>query len=77
MQPIAADEVVAFLADVALGAPLNATMEIGGPEAIPLDARGEQRPGALGRLRNRLKPSAARCVTFRCSVKRIAVYRRG
>lgn len=37
MQPIAADEVVAFLADVALGAPLNGTMEIGGPEAIPLN----------------------------------------
>jgi uncharacterized protein YbjT (DUF2867 family) len=37
MQPIAADEVVAFLAEVVLGAPLNATMEIGGPEAIPLD----------------------------------------
>jgi uncharacterized protein YbjT (DUF2867 family) len=37
MQPIAADEVVAFLAEVVLGAPLNATMEIGGPEAMPLD----------------------------------------
>jgi uncharacterized protein YbjT (DUF2867 family) len=37
MQPIVSDEVVAALADVTLGAPLNATVEVGGPEAIPLD----------------------------------------
>jgi uncharacterized protein YbjT (DUF2867 family) len=37
MQPIVSDEVVETLADLALGAPLNDTVEIGGPEAIPLD----------------------------------------
>lgn len=37
MQPIAADDTVARLADIALGAPLNATVEVGGPEAVPLD----------------------------------------
>lgn len=37
VQPIAADDVVAALADVTLGAPLNATIEVAGPEAIPLD----------------------------------------
>jgi uncharacterized protein YbjT (DUF2867 family) len=37
MQPIVSDEVVAALADISLGAPLNATVEVGGPEAIPLD----------------------------------------
>ena len=37
LQPIVSDEVVEALADIALGAPLNDTAEIGGPEAIPLD----------------------------------------
>ena len=37
MQPIVSDDVVAVLADIALGAPLNDTVEVGGPEAIPLD----------------------------------------
>ena len=37
VQPIASDDVVAALADVTLGAPLNGTVEVAGPEAIPLD----------------------------------------
>lgn len=37
MQPIVSDEVVAALADIALGPPLNRAVEIAGPEAIPLD----------------------------------------
>lgn len=37
MQPIASDEVVAQLADLAVGPPLNDTVEVGGPEPIPLD----------------------------------------
>lgn len=37
MQPIVSDEVVEALADIALGPPLNRTVEVGGPEAIPLD----------------------------------------
>src|SRR5918992_58422 len=37
VQPEAADDVAATLADVAVGAPLNDTVELAGPEAIPLD----------------------------------------
>ena len=37
MQPIVSDEVVAALADVTLGAPLNGALEVAGPEAIPID----------------------------------------
>jgi uncharacterized protein YbjT (DUF2867 family) len=52
MQPIASVDVVAVLAEVAQGEPLNGVFEIGGPEAIPLDelarlvtsARGDTHP---------------------------------
>ena len=37
IQPIAADDVVAALADVTLGAPQNKVVEVAGPEAQPLD----------------------------------------
>ena len=37
VQPIASDDVAAILADVALGAPANGTIEIAGPERLPLD----------------------------------------
>ena len=37
VQPEAADDVVSTLADVAVGAPLNDAVELGGPEAFPLD----------------------------------------
>ena len=37
MQPIAADDVAAALADVALAAPLNGTVEVAGPEPILQD----------------------------------------
>src|SRR5262249_20297037 len=36
MQPMAADDVAAALADVAAGAPLNATVEVAGPEALSI-----------------------------------------
>jgi uncharacterized protein YbjT (DUF2867 family) len=36
VQPEAADDVAATLADVAVGAPLNDTVELAGPEAFPL-----------------------------------------
>jgi len=36
MQPLAADDVAAALADVAAGAPLNATVEVAGPEATSI-----------------------------------------
>jgi uncharacterized protein YbjT (DUF2867 family) len=37
LQPIASDDVAAALADATLGAPVNGTMEIAGPERLPLD----------------------------------------
>ena len=40
LQPVASDDVAAALADIAVGAPVNGTVEIGGPEKIPLDAIG-------------------------------------
>jgi uncharacterized protein YbjT (DUF2867 family) len=38
MQPLAADDVAAALADVAVGPPANATLELAGPEAQPMAA---------------------------------------
>ncbi len=37
MQPIAAEDVAAAVADVVLAAPANGTVEIAGPDAIPMD----------------------------------------
>jgi uncharacterized protein YbjT (DUF2867 family) len=36
-QPIGSDDVAAVMADIAVGPPLNGTIEIAGPERIPLD----------------------------------------
>jgi uncharacterized protein YbjT (DUF2867 family) len=41
MQPIHPDDVVEALLAVAAGAPLNGTIEIGGPEAMPINAFAE------------------------------------
>ncbi|MES2113567.1 MAG: SDR family oxidoreductase [Pseudomonadota bacterium] len=51
IQPIAADDVSAVLADLAVAAPVNGTLEVGGPDRFPLDdlarkflaARGDRR----------------------------------
>jgi uncharacterized protein YbjT (DUF2867 family) len=51
IQPIASDDVAAALAALTIGTPLNATVEVAGPEACPLDkfarrfldARGDKR----------------------------------
>jgi uncharacterized protein YbjT (DUF2867 family) len=37
LQPIASDDVVAVLAEVTLGAPANGTIEIAGPEPLPME----------------------------------------
>ena len=37
LQPVASDDVVAALADLAVGPPVNGTVEVAGPEACPLD----------------------------------------
>ena len=42
MQPISSDEVVEALCDIALAAPLNGTVEVAGPEALPLDELARQ-----------------------------------
>src|SRR5690606_24961488 len=60
MQPIVADEVVAALAEIALGAPLNDTVEIGGPEAIPLDELGRVVLGARHETRKVVADAHAR-----------------
>ena len=41
VQPVAADDVAAMLAEVALAAPVNGTVEIAGPEALRLGAFAE------------------------------------
>ena len=37
LQPIASDDVAAVLAELAVGVPVNGTVEVAGPERIPLD----------------------------------------
>ncbi|MGE4404237.1 SDR family oxidoreductase [Pseudomonas sp.] len=37
IQPVAADDVAAVLADLAVGAPLNGSVEVAGPDCFPLD----------------------------------------
>ncbi|MFI7546731.1 SDR family oxidoreductase [Actinoplanes sp. NPDC049599] len=52
MQPVASADVAATLAEVALGAPVNGTIELAGPEQVPMDdligrylaATGDGRP---------------------------------
>jgi uncharacterized protein YbjT (DUF2867 family) len=42
LQPIASNDVAAVLADIVLGAPANGTVEVAGPERIPLDGLARQ-----------------------------------
>jgi uncharacterized protein YbjT (DUF2867 family) len=51
VQPIVSDDVAAALADVAVDAPLNGTVEVAGPEAIPLDELVRRFLGATGDAR--------------------------
>jgi uncharacterized protein YbjT (DUF2867 family) len=46
VQPVAAGDVAGALADVAVGSPLNDTVELAGPEAFRLDDRGRRVPQA-------------------------------
>jgi uncharacterized protein YbjT (DUF2867 family) len=52
VQPIAADDVVAALAELAVGSPLNATVEVAGPEACPLDKFAQRYLAATGDRRH-------------------------
>ena len=51
MQPVAADDVAAALADVAVGPPANATLELAGPEAQSMAAFVRQALAASGDTR--------------------------
>ena len=51
IQPIAADDVAAMLADLAVGAPLNGIVEVGGPDRFPLDELGRKLLAARGDTR--------------------------
>jgi uncharacterized protein YbjT (DUF2867 family) len=42
LQPVAADDVVEALADVATGRPVGGTVELGGPEALPIAEFGRR-----------------------------------
>ncbi|MYQ78855.1 MULTISPECIES: SDR family oxidoreductase [unclassified Streptomyces] len=48
LQPIAAADVVAALADTATGAPLNGTVDVAGPDVYPLDKLGRLTLAARG-----------------------------
>lgn len=48
LQPVASDDVAAALAALAVGPPLNDTVEVAGPEPIPLDALARQYLDAKG-----------------------------
>lgn len=48
LQPIAADDVAAALAELAIGPPLNRMLEVAGPESLPLDELARQAMAATG-----------------------------
>jgi uncharacterized protein YbjT (DUF2867 family) len=48
VQPVAADDVAAALAELTLGAPLNATVEVAGPDACSLDTFAREYLAAKG-----------------------------
>jgi uncharacterized protein YbjT (DUF2867 family) len=59
-QPIAADDVAAIVADVALAAPRNGTIEIAGPERAPFNAIVARYLKAVGDPRQVVSDSEAR-----------------
>src|SRR5262245_9364104 len=58
-QPIAADDVAPAVADVALGAPRNGTVEIAGPERAPFNEIGARHLRAVGDPRTALSDPEA------------------
>jgi uncharacterized protein YbjT (DUF2867 family) len=48
VQPVASDDVAAVLADLAVGVPVNGTVEVAGPDKFPLDALARQYLAAKG-----------------------------
>jgi len=60
MQPIAADDVAALLADIAIGEPKNDMLEIAGPEQIPQDELVRRFLSATGDARKVITDAHAR-----------------
>jgi uncharacterized protein YbjT (DUF2867 family) len=60
MQPIAADDVAAALTDIALGGPMNSTVEIAGPDRIRQDELVRQFLNATGDTRRVIPDANAR-----------------
>jgi len=61
IQPVAADDVASALADLALGSPLNDTVELAGPEAFRLDELARRVLEATGDPRRVTTDVHARC----------------
>jgi uncharacterized protein YbjT (DUF2867 family) len=59
MQPIAADDVAAVMADVALAKPLNSTIDLAGPERIHMDELVRQFLSANGDTRKVITDASA------------------
>jgi uncharacterized protein YbjT (DUF2867 family) len=60
LQPIASDDVVAALAELTVGKPVNGIVEVAGPEKIPLDALARQHLAANGDRRQVIADVRAR-----------------
>ncbi|GJD49435.1 hypothetical protein OPKNFCMD_2165 [Methylobacterium crusticola] len=60
LQPVASDDVAAVLADLAVGAPLNGSVEVAGPERIPLDVLARRYLAARGQPREVIADVRAR-----------------
>jgi uncharacterized protein YbjT (DUF2867 family) len=68
-QPMAADDVASGLARVAVGAPVNGTLEIAGPEQFRVDELVRRRLASLGDLREVIADPSARYGGARVSEK--------
>jgi uncharacterized protein YbjT (DUF2867 family) len=60
MQPMAADDVAAALADVAVGSPANGLLEVAGPESLPMAAFVSKALAATGDTRSVVADRQAR-----------------
>jgi uncharacterized protein YbjT (DUF2867 family) len=59
VQPISADDVADLLAEIAVGSPVNGTIEVAGPEAIPLNRFAELYLGSKEDTRKVVADAAA------------------
>jgi uncharacterized protein YbjT (DUF2867 family) len=61
VQPIASDDIVATLADLAIAPPINGVIEMGGPDKFPLDALAQDFLAANGDQRRVIADAHAPC----------------